>query len=93
MKTKEVEAATLELSDDGTFTATTGCSELTGSWEEDDSVITTSGVDEDGDCSGDEQGHHLLRVLSAFDADEQADILTLFGVEDARKLGAIYSKE
>ena len=92
MTTKEVTPATLRLSADGTFTATTGCSDLTGTWEAEGSVIRTD-TTEEGDCAGDPQGQHLNGVLAEFNPDEQADILTLFGVGDARKIGAIYSKE
>ena len=93
INTKDVVPATLELSPDGTFTATTGCSDLSGSWEEAGSVVTTSGIEKTGGCDGDEQGEHLVRLLGEFTVDEQADILTLFGVGSAKRIGAIYSKE
>jgi heat shock protein HslJ len=75
--------ATLQLRDDGTFTATTGCGKITGNWSEDGGQWTTSDIDHTpGRCGGhgQEQEDHILTVLKAFTAEHEVRQLTLYQV-------------
>lgn len=95
VRTREAEAeATLKLSEDGTFEATTGCSRITGEWEATGPNIRADDTNLKDRCPrSDMQSQYLYGVLGEFTADVQADTLTLFGVGGASTVGAIYSKE
>ena len=83
--------AELELSDDGTFTATTGCRELTGSWSLDGDVVRVTGVapaDETCDPDAAEQDEQVVAVLSGdFQVAVTEDSLTVTGADG---LGLVY---
>ena len=76
--------ATLQLRDDGTFTATTGCGRITGNWSEDDGRWTTSDFSHTpGRCGrhGQDQEDHVVDVLKVFTAEHEVRQLTLYQVD------------
>jgi heat shock protein HslJ len=85
------EPAVLELADDGTLTASTGCRDLTGSWALDGDVVRVSGVEAaTGSCPPDvaAQDEQVTTVLSAdFQVAVVEDSLTLTGRDG---LGLVY---
>ena len=76
--------ATLQLREDGTFTATTGCGKITGNWAEEDGQWTTSDFSHTpGRCGrhGQDQEDHVVDVLKAFTAEHEVRQLTLYQVD------------
>jgi heat shock protein HslJ len=83
--------AVLELADDGTLTASTGCRGLTGSWSLEGDVVRVTGVEpEAAACEPDvaAQDDQVVAVLSAdFQVAVSEDSLTLTGADG---LGLVY---
>jgi heat shock protein HslJ len=87
------EPGTLQLRDDGTFTATTGCGKLTGKWSENNGTWTTSILDRDGRCDNhvQEQEDHVLDVLKGFTVEHEVRQLDLEQVDG--DLGLSYTAD
>jgi len=83
--------AVLELADDGTLTASTGCRELTGRWSLDGDVVrVTSAEPAEASCDPDvtAQDEQVTAVLSRdFQVTVSEDSLTVTGVDG---LGLVY---
>lgn len=77
--------AVLELADDGTLTASTGCRELTGRWSLEGDVVRVSDVEPGaGDCDAEAaaQDEHVTAVLSRdFQVAVTEDSLTVSGAD------------
>ena len=62
-----VRGGQLVLHDDGTFSGSTGCNAVSGKWEQDGDVLTTSDVASEARGCGDlaRQEEHVLEVLNS----------------------------
>ncbi|MCA0146123.1 META domain-containing protein [Blastococcus sp. LR1] len=65
MASSPMQAAELELRPDGTFSGTTGCRPVRGTWRVTDERLVTADLVADGDCAPEtaEQDGHVLDVL------------------------------